>query len=194
MPSRSPRILAVVAGALVVVALTACGSSDKSSSSSSTTASPTQSEQWASDTCTALGAWRTDVKSTLTEAKANPTRDGISQALGEVRTATQDLARTIADFSPPSTSASDQARSTLTTLKTQLHDGVTKIEQTIGGVSGASGSVEAVSTVSGTLVTMRDQMKTAAGKLRSLPAGELHDAIATVPACEKLRADVAASA
>ena len=87
----------------------------------------------------------------------------------------------------PDTPAGQQAKDSLDQLSTSLQKDVTTIENTVQGASGASGVRTAVRTVTGTLVTMRTEVKTTFASLQGLGAkGELKSAFASSSACNTL--------
>jgi hypothetical protein len=174
--------LCAVAAVIIVVGLFNRSNGD----SSTTTTSASQAERWADGTCNALATWRTDVTTAANELSTNRTREGIRQAAEATKEATRSFTAAIRDLGKPGTSAGTQAQTTVQTLQTQLGDGAAKIEAAFSNVSGLAGSVEAISTISATLVTMRDHVKTATDSFRALPRGELKQAFATSPSCVTL--------
>jgi hypothetical protein len=185
--------VALVASVSVVAALlvgaTGCGSAP-----ASTTTSASAAEQWASGTCAALVAWKQQANDAASSIKSNRTREGAAQAADEVRAATANLSATLASLGKPGTDSGGEARSTLQSLQTQLHDGVAKAEEAATGISGVAGSAEAISTISTSLVTMRDQVESAGKQLRELPRGELEQAFADAPSCVDLRTQTSSGA
>ena len=189
-PARSIVIASCGAAILLVVA-TACGG-DKSSSGTTTSASTaTSAEQWSTDVCTAITSWKQNVSKAAKSIVSNPSKEQVTLAIEHTRQWTQALAQKLHEVGPPGTSPGNQARQTLTTLVGQLRERSDKIQTALGYVSGAKGSVEAVSTASTTLVTMRDEVKTAGEKLRALPKGELKQALSTTPSCQHLASTAA---
>jgi hypothetical protein len=186
MSTRTLRIVVIgLCGVGVAIALAGCG--DKSSDASgTTTTTASDAEQFASGTCNAISAWRADVTKAVNTLRATPTRDNAKQAVTDTKAATSTFASAIGDLGRPGTASGKQAQATLQTLEQQLRDGGAKIGNAVDNLSGLSGSAAAISTISSTLVTMRDQV-TAAGKaLRELPTGELQEAFRG-PDCDSLR-------
>ncbi len=143
-------------------------------------------EQWASDVCTSLATWKHNVASAVTSVKQNPTKDQLKLAAEHARDWTDALVQKLQSLGPPGTASGGEAKTAVSTLESQLRDGAAKIKETASQISGAKGSVEAVSVISSTLVSMRDQAKAAGEKLRGLPKGELEQAFQTSPACKDL--------
>jgi hypothetical protein len=193
MSSRTLRTV-VIGVAVVVVAFVlfkALGDDDNSSASTTTAAS--QADAWAEGTCNALVSWKGDVVAAANALKAKPTRDNAKQAVDDAKTATLTLTDSLSALGTPGTSAGSEAQDTVGALKTQMQTGLSKIQSAAAKLSGVSGSVEAVSTISSTLVTMRDQLTAAGNTLRNLPSGELENAIAGAPSCNKLKSESNAS-
>jgi len=179
-------VIAVAAVLVVVIVVGVVRGNDDDSSTTSTTAA-SQADAWAEGTCSALVSWKSDVVAAANSLKAKPTRDNAQQAVDDTKTATLTLTDSLSALDAPSTSASGKAQDTVDALKTQMQTGLSKIQEAAGKLSGVSGSVEAVSTISSTLVTMRDQLAAAGNTLRSLPDGELESAIASAPSCDNLK-------
>ena len=184
-------MIGVVAVVVVFLVVRAFGNDDGSSASSTTAVS--QVDAWAEGTCNALVSWKGDVVAAANSLKSKPTRDNAKQAVDDAKTATLTLTDSLSALDAPSTSASAKAQDTVDALKTQMQTGLAKIQEAAGKLSGGSRSVEAVSTISGTLVTMRDQLAAAGNTLRNLPNGELENAIASAPSCNKLKSGSSAS-
>jgi hypothetical protein len=185
--SRNLRVIGFallgVVAVLVVVRLVRGEGDD----SSSTTTTVSAAAAWADGACSAFSAWKADLHTAAAEIRANPTKGGLEKGLDKAQTATKSMGETLSSLDTPSTEAAGQAKDTLQTLKSQLQDNAAVIRSTIDGLSGAKGSVEATSTISTTLVTMRDQLKLAAETLRSLPKGELEQAVSSSSACQTLK-------
>ena len=68
-----------------------------------------------------------------------------------------------------------------------MQQDVATIETAVKGASGVSGALAAASTVTGTLTTMRTQVKTTVTDIQGLDAkGELKNAFASSSACNAL--------
>jgi hypothetical protein len=190
---RTRHLLAAAAAAIVVlVAATGCGSSNKTSASTSTpaptTTAPTEAETWAHSACSSIAAWQNTVKHAAYSVKQSQSKDQARLAVQNALQATDQLVHTLKSLGPPGTNAGKQAKQIVSTLNDQLSSGAAKIKEATAANSELKGSAETVSAVSTTLVTMRDQMKTAGTKLRNLPSGELEQAITSSDACKTLAA------
>jgi hypothetical protein len=193
MSSRTLIAVVIGAAALVVAFFVVRAVRNDDDSSSAATTGASQTAAWAEGTCNALVTWKGDVVAAVNTLKATPTRDNAKQAADDAKTATLTLTDSLSALGAPRTSASAQAQDTVDSLKTQMQTGLSKIQEASGKISGISGSAAAVSTISSTLVTMRDQLAAAGAKLRELPSGELEDAIASAPSCKKLKNGSSAS-
>jgi len=175
-----------VATALVLLAATACGSDEQTSASTSTTA-VSQTQAWANTTCAAIASWKHSVKGAVSSVKQSPNKEQLQLAVEHTRTWTKALEDKLRSNGLPHAASGTEAKSILQTLDSQLRDGIDKIRTSADSGSGVKGSVETVSEISTTLVTMRDQVKSAGTKLRELPGGELEQAITASAACKTLR-------
>lgn len=190
-PTRPTRTLAAAAAAaLLLVTATACGDSSNEGAATTTTQA-SAAEQWANDVCFALVSWRQNVVKAGNAVKQNPSKESLEAAANHVRQWTQAVVDKLHSLTPPQTESAAKAKSTLGTLGDQLHQDAAKIKETAQGISGAAGSVEAVSVISSTLVTMRDQVKAAGNTLRELPTGELKDAVDSSSSCQTLKGEAA---
>ena len=185
------HLAALVATAVIVVTAAACGGSGGGEAAGTTT--PTESQSFANLVCSSLVTWKQDVTKAANSVKESPSKETISVALTQTQKSTATLVNELKSLDVPSTESSKEAKSTLTTLEDQLNQGASKIKETAGSMSGLQGSVEAVSTMSTTLVTMRDQVKAAGNQLRTLPKGELKDAFANSQTCQSLSGETSSS-
>jgi len=183
-------VIGLAAVVIVFIAVKAFGGKDTTSSTTTTASAATA---WADGTCGALVTWKDSVTAAAHSLKTTPTRDGVNQAVDDAKSATKTLADTVRGLDAPGTAAGAKAHDTISSLETQMQTGVSKLQSAAGKVSGLSGTVEAVSTISTTLVTMRDQLSAAADALRGLPTGELQDAVASSPSCGKLKSGSSSS-
>lgn len=183
-------MLVAATAMVVLVAAAGCGSSDKTSesTSASTTTAPTQAEAWAQNACASIAAWQNTVKHSAVSVKQSQSKEQAKLAVQDALQATNQLVNTLKSLGPPGTDAGKQAKEIVSTLDDQLSQGAAKITADTAANSGLKGSAETVSAISATLVTMRDQIKTAGTKLRNLPTGELNQAITSSDACKTLAA------
>jgi len=187
MPGRLRTIaISVCLAVAIVLAASACGS--KKASSTTSTSSQSSAEQWASEVCGSIVVWKQNVISAAKSVKQNPTKDQLSLAVNHAQDWTNTLVQKLKSLDTPETAGGTEAKATLSTLSTQLQDGATTIKQEADKVSGGQGMVEAASVITSTLVTMRDQVKAAGQKLKSLPQGELQDAFKSTASCKDLAA------
>ena len=183
MSRRVIALLVLVAAIVVAVgAYEAFGKDSNDSSSSSSNAAA-----WVSKFCTAVSGWKTDLQAAAKQATDNPTKQGVQDAVDSASSSTKETAATLRDLGLPPTERSEEAKNTLKQLQDQLRAGMDTIQKAIDGVSGLQGSIQAMSTVSTTLVTMRDQLKSGLTQLQNLPNGELKQAFDNSSECAPLR-------
>lgn len=177
---RRLTLAAVVAAAVMSAA--GCGSDDTSESATT---------EWADGVCSALSTWSQELGSTadgLKEAGTSISKDDLSAAADDVRTATETLGDDLRGLGRPDTEAGQTAQDTLTQLADDLSAEVETITTAVDEASGLSGAITAFQTVSSTLAEMGSQVASALSTLESLDGGqELEDAFAQAPACADLQ-------
>jgi hypothetical protein len=168
--------------AVVALATLAAGCGGKSSSSQSTSAA-----DWANGLCSAVSTWSTSVRTQTTSLKGNVTEDSLKSASAEVTKATDEFVDDLKGLGTPDTESGKKAKETLDKLGGQLKTDAQTIDKAVKDVSGTSGALQAVSTVSSTLVTVGDQVTTAFTSIQQLDTkGELDKAFKDADACKAL--------
>jgi hypothetical protein len=168
--------------AVVALATLAAGCGGKSSSSQSTSAA-----DWANGLCSAVSTWSTSVRTQTTSLKGNVTEDSLKSASAEVTKATDKFVDDLKGLGTPDTESGKKAKETLDKLGGQLKTDAQTIDKAVKDVSGTSGALQAVSTVSSTLVTVGDQVTTAFTSIQQLDTkGELDKAFKDADACKAL--------
>ncbi len=171
--SLSAVAAALAAGAVALLA--GCGGDSSS---------PESASDWANGLCSSVTTWTDAVKAATESVKQNPSKAGVQDAADSVQSATKTFEGDVKDLGKPDTDAGDQAKTTVDGLSSDLSDGVDQIQGSINDVSGASGVMAAVSSVSGTLATMQQQISSAFTSLKNLDAkGKLTQAFSDAPAC-----------
>ena len=176
------RAAAAAAVLLTAAGLAAgCGGSDDGNDTSSAT-------DWAGDLCSSITTWTQSLTDSVDSLGAgNVTRESLQGVVDDASNATQSFVDELESLGRPDTEAGDQAEETVTTLRNELSDQVQTIEDALDDVSGASGVLTAVSTVSGALAEMGRQLTTAFGELQQLDTqGELEDAFRSASSCDDL--------
>lgn len=168
--------------AVVALATLAAACGGKSSSSQSTSAA-----DWANGLCSAVSTWSTSVRTQTTSLKGNVTEDSLKSASAEVTKATDEFVDDLKGLGTPDTESGKKAKETLDKLGGQLKTDAQTIDKAVKDVSGTSGALQAVSTVSSTLVTVGDQVTTAFTSIQQLDTkGELDKAFKDADACKAL--------
>jgi hypothetical protein len=176
MVRRLSAVLVLSAAVLVA----GCGGDDDSETSSAT--------EWADGVCSAVTSWTESLTSaTQSLTDGGLSQDGLETAVDDVKDATSSLVDDLKDLGAPDTEAGQQAKESLDTLGDELSEEVDKIESAAEDASGASGVLSAVSTISGTLVAMGNQVSSTFNELEQLDAaGELEDAFEQAESCSRL--------
>lgn len=164
----------------VALSLAACGGGK--SSTTTTAAGGTPPQDFATGVCTAVNTYEVALQTAATSLVQNPSRAGIEKALNGAQQATRSFSTTLKGLGRPNTAAGQTAQSTIENLATKISADVDKIKQ-----SASSGSaLQAATTVTATLGSMKGSITTAVNTLQNLHGGELQSAFASAPACKKL--------
>ncbi len=176
---RATRIVLLVLVAAVAVAATGCGKSSK----------PLSASEWASSFCSDVTTWRTSVTSAVAPIKnGNISKDTVQTAFNDFKSATDTFVSDVKKLGKPATEAGGQAKDAVNQLTTQIDDGVNTIKSAVSGVSDVSSALAASSTVSGTLTSMRNDVKTTYSDLQQIDAsGKLTSAFADSASCKALK-------
>jgi methyl-accepting chemotaxis protein len=181
MPARP--LLRLLVTALATVALAAgCGGDGNGDDS-------TSPAEWADSLCTATTDWTDSLQSTTDSLRSgNLTEDALRSAADDVKSSTQTFADDVKGLGRPDTESGQQAEDLVDGLGDDLDEGAQKIEDTIEGVSDASGVLNAVSVVSGTIQTMSQQVSSTLQQLRQLdPAGDLAQGFQEADSCDVIQ-------
>jgi hypothetical protein len=179
MPWRA-SIATIAAGAALLAA--GCGGSSSSSSDTTPTA------DWAEGLCSAISDWTTSMTAVGDSLKSgNVSKDALSQAADDAKSATDTLSSDLKGLGPPDTEAGQKAKESVDQLSSDLEDDATKIQDALDGATGLSGILSAVSVISSTAVTMGNQVSATFTELQGLDAkGELESAFKQSGSCDKL--------
>ncbi len=157
-----------------------CGGDDES-----------EAERWASDVCTNLSEWITDVDDavrSLTAGGLNFSKDDISEAVDAASTATDQLVGDLKELGPPDTDQGQEAQDELEQLSDEVEKQVDTVKQ---AVDEDSGPLELAGTVSTALGVAINELQQAFENLQELdPGGELQDAFDSSEDCDSLRDQV----
>lgn len=166
---------------LIALAVLAASCGGKSSDT-------TPASQWADDLCSAINTWTGSLQSAADSLKGgNISKDSVSNAVDDVKSATNTLVDDVKGLGTPDTESGQKAKETVDNLSDQLNDDSKKIQDAIDNASGGSGVLNAVSVVSSTLVTMGNQVSSTFADLKNIDAkGELENAFKQADSCQSL--------
>jgi hypothetical protein len=154
-----------------------CGGSDESATT-----------KWFDNVCSAVTTWQDSITEAGQSLRNNPSKEGLESSFTDAKDATTTLSDDLKSAGKPDTEAGDQAKQALDALGTQLDDGVSKMQDSVDGVSTVNEALTAVSAVSGTLATMGTQIQSTVDDLRTLDTkGELQTAFNEADSCAPLR-------
>ena len=182
MPALKLALAMLVLGALLVAA--GCGGSSSSSSTSSSTSS---ADDWASGFCSSVTTWQNSIKSAGNELKGNVSKDGLNTAADDIKSASDTLISDLKGLGKPDTKQGQDAKDSVDQLSSELKDEANQIESDVKNISGVQGAATAAQSVSTTLSTMKNQVKSATTKLdQASPDGELQQAFQNSSDCASL--------
>jgi hypothetical protein len=171
----------VIAAVAIAVLAGGCGGKSAQKSGSESPA------DWAHSLCSSLVTWSTSVRTTTSSLQGNVTQSSLKSASNEVTKATDKLENDLKGLGAPDTESGKKAKETLDALAGQLKTDAGTIDKAIEEASGTSGALKAVSTVSSTLVTVADQLKTAFASIQQLDTkGELEKVLKNSEECKTL--------
>jgi uncharacterized protein YoxC len=174
--SRALVPVAVLVAALALVAA-GCGGDDEPQVPAST--------QWAGDFCTAVNTWRNSIATTAADLTANPSREGLEEAVGEARDTTETLIETLQGLGSPGTESGEEAQDTVSALADDLESSIETIQGAVEDISGVQGIIEAVSTVSTAVANISAELSSSLDELGGLQDvdDELRASFAEAEAC-----------
>jgi ABC-type transporter Mla subunit MlaD len=180
MRATSLRRLLVPALATIVLAA-GCGGDDGNGGSTSPT-------EWADSLCTATMDWTDSLQSTAdTLRSGNLSEESLRSAADDVKSSTSTFVDDVKGLGRPDTESGQRAEELTDGLGDDLDQGAQKIEDTVEDVSDASGVLNAVTVVSGTIQTMSQQVSSTLQQLKQLdPAGELAQGFEDAESCDQL--------
>jgi len=175
---RAVAPLLVLAGALVLVAA-GCGKS----------ADQKANEAYANSVCTAIGDWKTQVKSIVTDLSSGSlSKASLQSKMTQVESATTSLVTQIKAVPPPNTSEGTAAKQQIDQLSTEVTTTVSSAKSAVAQIpSGASAT-----TIAATLAPLAPQVKSLASTADSTvktvedAGGSLSDAFKSTDSCKSL--------
>jgi hypothetical protein len=178
--ARSAALKLVCSALVLSVGLVVAGCSKSSK--------PTTTEAWADGLCSAITTWQGSISSAADSIKAgNVSKSALQSSAGNVKSATDTFASSVKKLGKPPTKAGAQAQQSVEALSGQLQDSAESIQTTVSGASGLTGVLGAVTSVSATLLTVGNDVRTTYNSLQQLdPSGELKTAFNQAPACKSL--------
>jgi hypothetical protein len=175
---RTTWIGALLAASCAALLASGCGSSSDTSSA----------EEWANKLCGAFTTWEGAIRTSASDLQSNPSKDGLQTFADEADQATGDFVDELKGLGKPDTQGGEQAEQELDQLSSELDGELEKIKQSVEGVTDASGAASAVSVVSGSLVTMANQVSSTVKQLQQADvADELKQAFSSAESCQSLQ-------
>ncbi len=130
-----------------------------------------------------MSNWQSSVASVAASLEGgNLEQDELQNAANEVADSTETLVGNLQDLGRPDTEAGQEAEDAVNQLADELQTGIGEIER--GAADASSDPVQAVSSVSTTLMTMGNELSSTADSLEQ--QGELRSAFEQSDACNDL--------
>jgi hypothetical protein len=175
---RTTWIVALLAASCAALLASGCGSSSDTSSA----------EEWANDLCGAFTTWEGAIRTSASDLQSNPSKDGLQTFADDADQATGDFVDELKGLGKPDTQGGEQAEQELDRLSSELDGELERIKESVEGVSDASEAVSAVSVVSGSLVTMANQVSSTIKQLQQADVDdELKQAFSSAESCQALQ-------
>ena len=182
---RLVLLVGVTIGSLL--ALAGCGGGGSSPTTTTTQAAGTSTADWANGFCTAVSTWKTSVKNIGAQVASSPSKASLEKASSDFDSKTKTLVSDLKGLGKLDTPSGQQAKNSVDKLVATLQSDLSKIEQTVKGVSGVSGLVSAAATLSGTLTSMEAALTSTLHTIQNADVkGELSTAFDQAPACKGL--------
>jgi hypothetical protein len=173
--------------AIIVLALVAAGCGGGGDSSA-------EEEAWATDVCTSIASWRTQVETIATDAaeaitKPGATRDTLEGAIDNGVEATETLLEDLRGAVPPDTSEGDDAKAAVDAFLDDVAAANTEVKTALADLPDAAGLAQIVASLSGlatNLQTTVESGRTLVTELTNL-GGAMKDAFENADSCQELR-------
>jgi len=164
---------------IVAVAVVAAGCGSSKPKEDPTT-------QWANSLCTSATTWEDSITSAANSVKNGGfSQSSLRKASNDIQDATKTLVSDVRKLGRPPTKAGAQEQQAIDNLQNEIDDGVQKIQDATNNASGATGMLNAVSTVTATIATIGDEIKATYKQLQSIDTtGELQTAFQQADACK----------
>lgn len=177
----------VVVTAAVIAAGCGGGKSSSKSTTSESSSGTTSAGQWANSLCSSLTTWSTSVHSAATSLQSNVSKSSLKSASDDVKSATDKLESDLKGLGKPDVQAGTKVKESVNSLSDQLKTGADTINKAVHDASTGGGVLQAVSTVSSTLVTLGDHVTAAFASVQQLDAkGDLEKAFKNADSCKAL--------
>jgi hypothetical protein len=179
-----PALAVVCVLSTLALAASGCGGGGGSSSA----------EAWASDVCSAISTWRTDVQqittnaaNTLTEPGA--TRKDAEQAIGDGVDATQNLLEELKALGPPDADGRDEARSEVNAFVAQAQATVNDVKRALAELPDDATLGQLVAGLSGLSVSLQKTLASGQQLVKVLAeaSGDLKNGFDSAGSCKELR-------
>jgi hypothetical protein len=178
------RALAAVIVCLAVAAA-GCGGGDES---------PSSEELWASEVCTSIASWRTEVEAiarnaadALTEPGA--TRADLESAIDDGLQATEELGEELRAAVPPDTAEGNQAEAEVNAFLDDVRAADNEVRSALADLPDDAGLTEVVTELAGLAANLQQTIEKGRALVDDLTAlgGDLKNAFEDAEPCQELR-------
>ncbi len=190
MPAVSrPRLAAAWLVAVACVAVLAAGCGGGGGGSSATTTSGTEPVvEWANGFCSAVTTWKDQLTTIGKDVVSSPSKDGLEQAVNDVKDANQKLSDDLSKLGKPDTESGQKVKQSVDDLSTTVNTEGQKIDDAVNNASGVSGLLSAGATISSSLSAMYAALSNTFQTLDNADVkGEMKTAFDQADSCSSLR-------
>ena len=170
---------------LLALTLAGCGGGDASTSGE---------EAWATDVCTSIASWRSEVEAIAQDAadaitQPGATRDTVENAVRAGLDATETLLQDLRASVPPDTEEGDEAQAAVDEFLDTVSAANDEVETAIAGLPEGAGLAQVITELSGLAASFQTTIESGQALVEELIeiGGGVRDAFADADACQELR-------
>ena len=182
MPLR-PRVAALLAVGVLVVLAAGCGGGGGND----------EAEQWASDLCSTIASWKSDIDQITQDAtdaltKPGTTKQDLEDAVNKGLDSTKTLADDLKALKAPATDQGQQAKQQVDAFVADVQHAATEVKTTLQGIPASANLTQVVTRLTGLATTLQTPIRSGValvGQLKQL-GGDLKDGLESADSCKDL--------
>jgi hypothetical protein len=153
-----------------------------------------EASQWASDVCTSISQWKTDVEGIAEQATEQVTsgtasRETIQSAIDDGLQASRELASELKALGAPDTPEGEEARQSLQTFADRVESSVNDVEQALDDLPDNPTVAQIIQSLSGLATSLQADVQAGQQVIVDLQeaGSDLRQAFEESPSCDELR-------